>query len=31
MPVVSAGATVIVSKTDEQNIEGKKKSCAGRC
>lgn len=30
-PVVGAGATVIVTKEDEKSLDGKKKSCAGRC
>lgn len=30
-PTVGAGATVVVTKEDENNLEGKKKSCAGRC
>ena len=30
-PAVGAGATVVVTKEDESGLEGKKKSCAGRC
>jgi len=30
-PTVGAGATVVVTKEDENNLNGKKKSCSGRC
>jgi len=30
-PTVSAGATVVVTKEDEKNLEGRKRSCGGRC
>mmetsp|Transcript_81951 Transcript_81951/g.120109 ORF Transcript_81951/g.120109 Transcript_81951/m.120109 type:complete len:219 (+) Transcript_81951:315-971(+) len=30
-PTVGAGATVVVTKEDENNLDGKKKSCSGRC
>lgn len=30
-PTVGAGATVVVTKEDENNLDGKKRSCSGRC